>query len=321
MSSILLVTHLDCLLKENGKNHPERKERLQTIISSIESISSLNLEIREAPLVKLDDVYLVHPKKYIDHIFSLIPNSGLIAVEKEPYADTFLCPNSKTAILRSCGAGILAADNLIKNNKNKIFCAVRPPGHHAETSRANGFCFINNIAVTARYLQRKYKIRKIAILDFDVHHGNGTQEIFFKDHNIFYGSIHEAPLFPGTGNLSDLGVGNIFNAPIKAGTTGQEFINTFEEKILNNLDKFKPEIILISAGFDAHYRDPLANINLESKDFFYITQKIVEISNIHSQNRIISFLEGGYDLVALSESIKEHLLALNGSNNSAGLSK
>ena len=187
---------------------------------------------------------------------------------------------------------------------------MRPPGHHAETVRANGFCFINNIAVAARYLQKNYAIHKVAIIDFDVHHGNGTQEIFFKDNSVFYGSSHEFPLFPGTGSENETGVGNIFNATLKAGTESKEFFKIFEKKILKPLDKFKPEVILISAGFDAHTRDPLANINLNSEDFFYITNKIIEIANIHSKGRAISFLEGGYDLVALSESIIEHLKGL-----------
>ena len=216
----------------------------------------------------------------------------------------------KNAILRSCGAGIAAADTLIKDNEKRIFCAVRPPGHHAETVRANGFCFINNVAITARYLQNKYKINKVAIIDFDVHHGNGTQEIFYYDKTVAYGSIHEFPLFPGTGSEQEIGIGNIFNAPILAGTDGKGFIKILENKILNNIDKFKPEIILISAGFDAHKRDPLANINLESKDYYDLTKKIIEIANIHCEGRVISFLEGGYDILALSESIKEHIDAL-----------
>jgi acetoin utilization deacetylase AcuC-like enzyme len=308
---VLVFSHTDCLLKENGLNHPEKKERLLSILDSIKSIKDFKINIEEAPLANINDIFLVHPKKYIEKIFSLIPKKGLIGVEKEPYADTMVCSNSKNAILRSCGAGLSAANMIIKKNKKRIFCAVRPPGHHAETVRANGFCFVNNIAVSAKYLQKKYKINKIAILDFDVHHGNGTQEIFYKDNSIFYGSIHEFPLFPGTGSEEERGVGNIFNAPIKAGTNGKDFIKIFEHKILKNVDKFKPEIILISAGFDAHIRDPLANINLESKDFYEITKKIVDLANIHCNGRIISFLEGGYDMIALHESVKAHLTALN----------
>jgi len=306
---MLVYSHTDCLLKDNGFNHPERKERLDSILESIKQIKDIKISFKEAPLADMDSISLVHPKKHIEKIFSNIPKSGLIGVEKEPYADTMLCPKSKKAILRSCGAGIAAADDLMNSNK-RIFCAIRPPGHHAETTKAMGFCFINNIAVTARYLQKKYKIKKVAIIDFDVHHGNGTQEIFYNDETVAYGSSHEFPLFPGTGSEEETGVGNIFNAPIKSGIKGKEFLKVFEQKVLNPIDKFKPEVVLISAGFDAHTRDPLASINLESKDFYEITKKIVDLANVHSEGRIISFLEGGYDLLALSESIKEHFLAL-----------
>ena len=306
---MLVYSHSDCLLKDNGFNHPERKERLDSILESIKQIKEFKIDFKEAPIAGTESISLVHPKKHIEKIFSNIPKSGLIGVEKEPYADTMLCPDSKKAILRSCGAGIAAADDLMNNNK-RIFCAIRPPGHHAETIKAMGFCFINNVAVAARYLQRKYRVNKVAIIDFDVHHGNGTQEIFYEDKTVVYGSSHEFPLFPGTGSEEETGVGNIFNAPIKSGIKGKEFLKIFEQKVLNPIDKFKPEIVLISAGFDAHRRDPLASINLESKDYYEITNKIVDLANVHSKGRIISFLEGGYDLVALSESIKEHFLAL-----------
>ena len=189
---MIIYTHNDCFKKFNGQGHPERKERLESIISSIKS-SNLKVDFKDAPLADLETISLVHPKEHIEQIFSNIPKEGIIGVEKEPYADTMLCSNSKNAILRSCGAGISAANDLIK--KNEIaFCAVRPPGHHAETVRANGFCFINNIAVSARYLQKQFEVNKIAIIDFDVHHGNGTQEIFYKDQSVAYGSSHEFPL-------------------------------------------------------------------------------------------------------------------------------
>tara|TARA_B100000963_G_scaffold324419_1_gene309931 strand:- start:572 stop:1414 length:843 start_codon:yes stop_codon:yes gene_type:complete len=278
-------------------------------MESIKQINDFKIDIRQAPLADLDLIRLVHPKEHLKKLFLNIPESGLIGVEKEPYADTMLCANSKNAILRSCGSGIAAADELMTNN-TRIFCAVRPPGHHAETSKAMGFCFINNIAVTARYLQKKYNVNRIAIIDFDVHHGNGTQEIFYSDKSVLYASTHEFPLFPGTGLENETGVGNIFNAVLKNGLTGKEFMKIFDSKVLKPIDNFKPEVILISAGFDAHKRDPLANINLESEDFYEITKKIVDLANIHSSGRIISFLEGGYDLQALSESIKYHLKAL-----------
>ena len=306
---MIVYTHDDCLKKFNGHGHPERKERLDSIISSLKSSPDLEINFKEAPLADMDAITLVHPKNYIEKMFRNIPKKGLIGVEKEPYADTLLCPYSKNAILRSCGAGIAALEDLMINNE-RVFCAIRPPGHHAETVRANGFCFINNIAVAARYLQKKYRINKVAIIDFDVHHGNGTQEIFYNDSSVAYASTHEFPLFPGTGREEETGVGNIFNAPLKSGIEVTEFLKIFENKILKPLDKFKPEVILISAGFDAHIRDPLANINLESNDYFEITKKIVDLANIHSNGRIISFFEGGYDLQALSESVKEHLIAL-----------
>ena len=311
MKNLLIISHQDCLLKHNGINHPERRGRLDTILNSLKKNKDTAFQFKEAPLANLLDITLVHPREYMEYIFSKIPKTGLISVEEEPYADTFLCPNSKNAILRSCGAGILAADNLMNNNINRIFCAVRPPGHHAETARANGFCFINNVAVTARYLQKKYKIKKIAIIDFDVHHGNGTQEIFYNDETVVYGSIHQFPLFPGTGSEEEKGMNNnIFNAPINSGTNSKKFLEIFEHKILNPINKFKPEIVLLSAGFDAHKRDPLSQINLESSDFNIITNKIIEIANIHTDGKIISFLEGGYDLIALEESVNEHLRAL-----------
>tara|TARA_A100001011_G_scaffold396117_1_gene493124 strand:- start:24 stop:950 length:927 start_codon:yes stop_codon:yes gene_type:complete len=306
---MLVYTHSDCQLKNNGPNHPERKERLEVIIESIKKIKDLKVNFKKAPIAEIETISLVHPRKYIEKIFTNIPKCGLIGVEKEPYADTMLCPNSKNAILRSCGAGISAVDDLMKSNE-RVFCAIRPPGHHAESTKAMGFCFINNVAVATRYLQKKYKINKVAIIDFDVHHGNGTQEIFYNDKSVAYASSHEFPLFPGTGSEDEKGAGNIFNVPLKSGMKGKEFLKIFNKFILRPIDRFRPEIILISAGFDAHKRDPLANINLESEDFYEITKQIVDLANIHCKGKVISFLEGGYDLLALSESIKHHLLAL-----------
>jgi len=310
MEKIFIYSHPNCLLKYNGQKHPERKERLETVLESIKNIDRKNIIFKESSFAKLENLYFAHPKEYINELFNNIPKSGLMSVEKEPYADTFLCKDSKNAILNACGAGIDASNSMINENNKRFFCAVRPPGHHAETSRANGFCFVNNIAITAKYLQKIFSINRIGIIDFDVHHCNGTQEIFYNDKNVFCGSIHQFPLFPGTGSEEEVGVGNIFNAPIPAGTDSKYFMEILDKKILSKINDFKPEIILISAGFDAHKRDPLSNINLESKDFYEITKKIVEISNIHCNGRIISFLEGGYDLLALNESVKQHILGL-----------
>ena len=311
MNDILIFSHKDCLKKNNGKDHPERKERLETIINSLNEIKNINLIFKEAPLAPLNIIYDTHPRNYINSLFKSIPNQGIISIGNEPLADTFLCKYSKKAILRACGAGIEAANSIMNNNYKRIFCAVRPPGHHAETEYSNGFCFINNIAVTAKYLIKNYKIKKIAIIDFDVHHCNGTQEIFYNEKKILCASIHQYPLFPGTGTIDEKGVGNIFNIPIESGINSNKFIQIFKSKIIDVVNSFKPEIILISAGFDAHFRDPLANINLNSNDYFIITKYIVDLANKYSNGRIISFLEGGYDLLALHESIKYHISALS----------
>ena len=311
MENIRVYSHSACLSKENGEGHPERKERLESILDSIQRIDDLSIELNEAPKAQYKDINLVHPQSYLEEIFEMIPRKGLVGVEKEPYADTLLCPDSKEAILRACGSGISASKDIMDGSFKRVFCAVRPPGHHAETSRVNGFCFLNNAAVAARYLQSSYDIKKIAIIDFDVHHGNGTQEIFYDDSSVLYASIHQHPLFPGTGLESETGVGNIFNAPIEAGTTSEEFLRIFNEKILLNVESFEPEVIIISAGFDAHNRDPLAAINLNSEAYFTMTHDIVDIANRHSKGRVISFLEGGYDLQALSESIQFHFKALS----------
>ena len=311
MEKIRVYSHSACLSKENGEGHPERKERLESVLESIQMIDDRSIAIKEAPLAQFKEINLVHPQPYLEEIFSMIPSHGLVGVEKEPYADTLLCPESKDAILRACGSGISASKDLMDGSSKRVFCAVRPPGHHAETSRVNGFCFLNNAAVAARFLQSRYKIKKVAIIDFDVHHGNGTQEIFYEDDTVLYGSIHQHPLFPGTGLEKETGVGNIFNAPIEAGTSSEAFLKIFKEKILVNVDHFKPEVIIISAGFDAHKRDPLATINLNSEDYFTMTQDIIEIANRHSKGRVISFLEGGYDLLALSESIQSHFKGLS----------
>ena len=311
MENIRVYSHSACLSKENGEGHPERKERLESILDSIQRIDDISIDLKEAPKAQNKDINLVHPQSYLEEIFEMIPSQGLVGVEKEPYADTLLCPDSKEAILRACGSGISASKDLMNGSSKRVFCAVRPPGHHAETSRVNGFCFLNNAAVAARYLQSNYDIKKIAIIDFDVHHGNGTQEIFYNDNSVLYGSIHQHPLFPGTGLESEIGIGNIFNAPIEAGTSSEEFLRVFNEKILVNVEHFEPEVIIISAGFDAHKRDPLATINLNSEDYFTMTQDIVGIANRHSKGRVISFLEGGYDLQALSESIQSHFKGLS----------
>ena len=259
----------------------------------------------------VEDIYLVHPEKHINNIFSLIPNSGLKGVEKEPYADTFLCPNSKNAILRSCGAGTAAADKIIGDNKKRIFCAVRPPGHHAETVRANGFCFVNNVAVTARYLQSKYEINKIAIIDFDVHHGNGTQELLYDEGRALLIASQQMPLWPGSGGIDETGVfDTVVNMPLAPGSGGVAMRRAYEAQAFPRLEAFRPELIIVSAGFDAHRADPLAGLNWSTDDFRWLTMRLCALADGLCNGRVVSTLEGGYDLQALQDSTKRHVDAL-----------
>ena len=289
-----------------GDGHPEKIDRVTAVIDNFKKLDNKNLIWKKPSKFEKSILIKTHSSKYIDQVNQSFPQNGFNFLD----GDTVVSPGSKEAIMDAVGSIIAAIDGVKEKEFKNAFCAVRPPGHHAEKEKAMGFCIYNNVAVGANYLIEKYGYKKIAIIDFDVHHGNGTQEIFYNDKTVAYGSTHESPLFPGTGLETETGVGNIFNAPLKAGTEAREFIRIFEKKILRPIDKFKPEVILISAGFDAHFRDPLANINLESENYHEITKLIIELSNIHSGGRVISFLEGGYDLLALSESIKQHLLAL-----------
>ena len=295
-----IYTHPTCTEHEVSPGHPERPERLTSLLHHLhETGLTQDYPLQEAPQATFDDILRAHPQSHLDFVRRMSPAEGVVALDP----DTWMGPKSLSAAIFAAGAVCAGVDELLNTDETRIFCAVRPPGHHAETNRVNGFCFFNNVAIATRYLQKKHQINKIAIIDFDVHHGNGTQEIFYQDESVLYGSIHESPLFPGTGSRSEIGVGNIFNAPIAKDTSGKEFIETFNNEIIYNVDRFEPEVIIISAGFDAHKRDPLASINLESRDFYIITKEITALANCHSQGRVISFLEGGYNLLALSESV------------------
>ena len=289
-----------------GNGHPEKIDRVTAVIDNFKKLNNKNLIWKKPSNFDQSILIKTHSPEYINQVNQSFPKNGFSFLD----GDTIVSPGSKGAIKDAVGSIITAIDGVQKKEFKNAFCAVRPPGHHAEKNKAMGFCIYNNVAVGANYLIEKYKYKKIAIIDFDVHHGNGTQEIFYNDEKIVYGSIHQSPLFPGTGLEDEIGVGNIFNAPISKETESKDFHTIFDNKILDKVDAFKPEIILVSAGFDAHYRDPLAQINLESEDFYILTKKISEIANSHSKGRIISFLEGGYDLIALNESIKKHLSGL-----------
>jgi acetoin utilization deacetylase AcuC-like enzyme len=268
------------------------------------------LERRDAPL--RDDVEaaiaLAHPQAYIDMVKAARPAPGEMPVHADP--DTVLSSGSWEALVRAVGAGLLAIDEVVSRRATNAFCQVRPPGHHAETARAMGFCFFNSIAVAALYARKAHGAERVAVVDFDVHHGNGTQDIFWSDKSLFYGSTHQMPLYPGTGALSETGVGNICNAPLRPGDGGDLFREAFESRILPALRDFGPDLVLVSAGFDAHRDDPLANLELIEADFAWATERLAEVAEEHAGGRLVSMLEGGYNLTALARSTAVHVKTL-----------
>src|SRR5262249_24391286 len=225
-------------------------------------------------------------------------------------SDTVASAGTWEAVRRAVGAGLDAVDLVMTGKVANAFCEVRPPGHHAESNRAMGFCIFNSVAIAAHYAREKYGAERVAVVDFDVHHGNGTQEIFWSDKNLFYGSTHQMPLYPGTGALNETGVGNIFNAPLRPGDDGVVFREAFRSRILPNLDAFRPDLLFVSAGFDAHRDDPLANLRLLEADFAWATMELAEVAERHARGRLVSMLEGGYNLTALARSVGVHVGAL-----------
>jgi acetoin utilization deacetylase AcuC-like enzyme len=265
---------------------------------------------REAPLRDDDAAYidLTHGPAYrlaISEVAEDVP-SGHRCID----GDTVVSHGSWKAARRAVGAGLTAVDLVMSEEATNVFCQVRPPGHHAESHRAMGFCLFNNVAIAAYYASAKYGAERIAVVDFDVHHGNGTQEIFWSDKDMFYGSTHQMPLFPGTGAVGETGVGNIFNAPLREGDGRAHFEEAFRDRILGPLNNFSPDFLLVSAGFDAHYRDPLGGLRLVEADFKWATEALIEVARRHAGGRIVSMLEGGYDLTGLSQSVAAHVTAL-----------
>ena len=307
--STLLISHPAFLKHENGLGHPERPDRLRAIEQALEDERFHMLAREQAPLAQPEIVALCHPMEYIEAIREAAPSEGEGMVHLD--ADTSMSPGSFEAALRAVGGGMLAVDEVMNQKAGNAFVAVRPPGHHAETARPMGFCLFNNAAIAARYAQRRYGVERVAIVTFDVHHGNGSQAIFWADKSVLYCSTHEMPLYPGTGATGECGVhDNIVNAPLSAGDGGDAFREAFEVVILPRLRAFKPDILVISAGFDAHTRDPLANLNLVEADYAWVTKKLMEIADASAQGRIVSLLEGGYDLQGLARSVAAHVTAL-----------
>ena len=287
-----------------GQGHPERADRVSVVVENLKKNKKL---IWKKPL-KFDTKYLkiAHESDYIDEVENSFPKKGLHFLD----GDTIVSPGSRQASSDAVASIITAIDSVQNKEFKNVFCPVRPPGHHAEKDKAMGFCIYNNVAVGAHYLIEKYKFNKIAIIDFDVHHGNGTQDIFYDNEKVLYISTHQYPFYPGTGANNEKGkYDNILNIPLPAGTSSEEYLNAYEH-VLKKLKEFKPEFLLFSAGFDAHQDDPLAQFKLRSKDFYDITKRTLKVINESVNNKVVSILEGGYDLNALKESSEYHLKAL-----------
>ena len=308
-SDILIYFHPDCLLHNTGVGHPERADRVQSILAHLHAIDAKELHYREAPKATTEQLSRTHPPHYIKSILDEIPGSGLTHLDP----DTTLSEGSDKAALRAAGAVCAAIDAVVKGPITRAFCVTRPPGHHAEPDQAMGFCLFNNVAIAAAHARHKHGIQRLALVDFDVHHGNGTQKIFETDANTLFISSHEMPLFPGTGAQSETGSGNIVNIPLAPRTDSSVFRKKWEQHGLPRLRSFAPDLIFISAGFDGHKDDPLASLQLAPEDYGWLTREIVTIAIASAEGRIISTLEGGYDLEALRESCAAHVHAMTGS--------
>lgn len=289
------------------EGHPERVDRIVTVNETLADDAFDELSRVEAPLGKSEQAGLCHPDYYIETLAANVPKEGFVGID----GDTYLSPGSLEAAYHALGGICHAVDSVVGGEVDNAFCALRPPGHHAEKTTAMGFCFFNTIAIAARHAQKAHGLERIAIVDFDVHHGNGTQDIFWDDESVLFCSSHQMPLFPGSGHLNEVGEhDNICNAPLLAGHGGDDFKEAFRTRILPAVQNFSPDLILVSAGFDAHYRDPLANLNLQADDFQWATGKIMELSNKFCDNRLVSTLEGGYDLEGLATSVHAHVTTL-----------
>ncbi len=291
---------------DTGLGHPECPERIPSIISGLKKIQSKNLIWKKVGSFDEKYIKLTHSQKYFEKINQSFPKDGLVFLD----GDTIVSSGTKKAAYDSVSSIINAIDGVITKEFSNAFCVIRPPGHHAEKEQAMGFCIFNNVAVGATYLLEKYKLNRVAIVDFDVHHGNGTQDIFYNEKRILYISSHQFPFYPGTGSEDETGkYNNILNIPLQAGVSSKEFFNSYK-KVYEKLNEFKPEFLLLSAGFDAHKNDPLANINLESKDYYFLTKELMKVAKQSCENKIVSILEGGYNLTAIQESAKYHVEAL-----------
>ena len=303
----LLLSHPACLNHVTPMGHPERPDRLRAIERALEDEKFQMLARAQAPMASLETVALAHPMDYVEQVREASPREGMVRLD----GDTTMSPGTFEAVMRAAGGAVQAVDEVMAGKVANAFVATRPPGHHAETATPMGFCLFNNAAIAARHAQKVHGAERVAIVDFDVHHGNGSQDIFWNDATVMYCSTHQMPLYPGSGAVSERGARDtIVNAPLRPGDGGDEFREAVQTAILPRLESFGPDLIVISAGFDAHMRDPLANLNLLEPDYTWVTQKLMELADRHADGRVVSLLEGGYDLEGLAKSVAAHVTAL-----------
>jgi acetoin utilization deacetylase AcuC-like enzyme len=310
MSTTLVYTHAACLNHQPGPGHPESPERLQTVLRTLREPEFAALEWRDAPLGTLEQVELVHLREFIDEVAEIAPRQGYMPLDG---GDTVMSPGSWEAVMRCVGAACAGVDAVLNREARNVFCATRPCGHHAEPGRAMGFCIFNQAAIAAAYAYEVHKLERIAVVDFDVHHGNGTQAAFFDRPELFYASSHQSPLYPGTGAAAETGVShNIVNVPLPPGCDSTLFRARIAAEMLPAIRNFNPELIVISAGFDAHKLDPLAGLRLDNDDFYWITGELMDIADELCEGRVVSILEGGYSMDGLAGGTRAHLRALLG---------
>lgn len=302
----VLYTHPSSLNHLTPEGHPERGDRIKVINKILEAPHFAGLKRQMAPLGKEEDILRAHTSEHLRHIRSMSPEDGVEYVDP----DTVMSPGSLEAALHAVGAATAAVDAVFTGQADNAFCALRPPGHHAESRKPMGFCLFNQVAIAAHYARVRHGAERVAVVDFDVHHGNGTQEIFWSNPSLFYGSTHQMPLYPGSGASNETGVGNIFNAPLRAGDGGPQFRDAMRTIILPALDHFAPDLVLISAGFDAHHADPLGSLQLSEEDFAWATLELMSAADAYAGGRVVSVLEGGYDLQGLAASVAIHVQAL-----------
>ncbi len=303
---LALYTHASCLAHNPGAGHPESPARLRAVLEALDQDRFAGLDRIEAPRATTEQLQRAHSAEHIARIFALAPqHDGALRIDD----DTVMSGASLDAALRAAGAVCGAIDGVLAARHQRAFCAVRPPGHHATYAQAMGFCLFNSVAIGATHALAN-GLQRVAIVDFDVHHGNGSQDIFANEARVLYASTHEMPLYPGTGQRLETGVGNIVNEPLPSGGGGDEFRAAYRDRVLPALDAFAPQLVLISAGFDAHRLDPLANLNLDADDYAWVTRELVAIARRHAQGRVVSSLEGGYSLTALRQSVQAHVAAL-----------